>query len=77
MSAQIDPKTNAPQPVSPRQPDSLSSNRQLEKQSDMKTMDAVKTQDHVKVTTKKGKDATKKRARKDTLKSTKVTRSNP
>lgn len=54
MSAQTDPKE--PQPVKPPMPqkDTMSTNTQIQKESDLKTMDAVKTQNHPK-TIKKGK----------------------
>jgi alpha-L-arabinofuranosidase len=45
--------------------DTTSVNRQLQKESDMKTMDAVKTQDHEKPVPKKPKNAAKN---KDTTK---------
>jgi hypothetical protein len=40
--------------------DSMSVNRQLQKESDMKTMDAVKTKDHEKIVPTKPKNASKK-----------------
>jgi len=43
LSAQVEP-----QPVASPEKDTTSVNRQLQKESDMKTMDAVKTQDHSK-----------------------------
>jgi hypothetical protein len=76
LSAQTDPKSTMPERPAGNTPDSVSSNRQLQKQSDMKTMDAVKTQDHPKITRRKTTHA-KSRVRKDTLRSTKATRSNP
>jgi len=57
------------QPVTPPNTDTTSVNRQIQKEADLKTMDAVKTQDHPKPVLKpkkaSSKDTTKvkKRAR--------------
>jgi hypothetical protein len=52
-SAQTDPKSTIPEkPIQTKQADTTSTNTQIEKQSDLKTMDAVKTQDHPKTTRK-------------------------
>jgi len=60
LTAQTDPKT----PVQDKPPmpanDTTSVNTQVQKESDLKTMDAVKTQDHPKVTPKKDSTATRK-----------------
>ncbi len=65
VSAQTDPKSTMPaHPVQTQpQKDTMTSNKQLKKDSDMKTMDAVKTQDHKKTTHKKtAKDSVSKKA---------------
>lgn len=69
LSAQTDPKTpDQPVTTKPLQ-DSVTTNRQIQKESDMKTMDAVKTQDHPKVTPEIKKDTVKaKKQRKSTRK---------
>lgn len=51
-SAQTDPKSPPPSPEKPAdtkpQGDTISTNTQIRKESDLKTMDAVKTKDHTK-----------------------------
>ncbi|HLA56669.1 MAG TPA: hypothetical protein VK623_11240 [Flavobacterium sp.] len=64
-SAQTDPKTTPP---GNKQPDTTATNTQLKKETDLKTMDAVKTQDHEKITPKP------KGTTKDTVKTRKRTR---
>jgi len=69
-SAQADPqKADKPLTTQP-QKDSVSTAKEVEKETDLKTMDAVKTKDHPK-TTKKDNTSTKK----DTVR-TKGTRRN-
>ncbi len=55
VMAQVDPPAEQTQAM-PRG-DTTSTNTQLKKESDIKTMDAVKTQDHPKVTPKPHKDS--------------------
>lgn len=66
LSAQTDPKT-PDQPVTTKPlRDSVTTNRQIQKESDMKTMDAVKTQDHPKITPQVKKDSLKTKPKKST-----------
>jgi len=70
-SAQTDPEK--PKPVTVNvQRDSITSNQQIQKEADLKTMDAVKTQDHAKPVKKqlaeekkniKSKDSTRRATR--------------
>lgn len=68
LSAQTDPKTpDQPVTTKPLQ-DSVTTNQQIQKESDMKTMDAVKTQDHPKVTPQVKNDTVKTKPKKSTRK---------
>jgi hypothetical protein len=64
-TGQTDPKIPPP---GNQQPDTTSTNTQLKKETDLKTMDAVKTQDHKKITPEP------KSTTKDTVKTRKRTR---
>ena len=63
-SAQTDPEMPKPVTVKP-QPDSITSNQQIQKEADLKTMDAVKTQDHPKPVKKQVAEETKNTKYKD------------
>lgn len=52
--AQVNPPADGPPPMPQR--DTTSVNTQLQKESDLKTMDAVKTREHEKVTPKPVRD---------------------
>jgi hypothetical protein len=68
-SAQTEQNTIPAKPIDTKpQKDTISANERVQKESDPKTMDAVKTQDHKKVTPKP------KTTAKDTVKTKKNTR---